>query len=303
MRSLRITTRNIRRSPFQSISAVGVLTLTFFVISIFTMVAFATQQVLSHFETRPQLIAYLKDGISSDQVNKLKDQLTVTQKTAAVKYVSKEEALAIYKESVGNDPLLLGTVTNLSLVTADVLPASLEVSVNNPTDFPALVEIIKGSDIVAVNAKNEKDIDFPQSVVAELTAWTKGIRSAGLMLIIALSLSSVITIVIILGMKISAKKQEISTMKLLGANKSFITFPYLYESLFYTVSGAFIGWLFSYIALLYATPFLVPRLSGIVDLPVSPILMLILLGVIFLLAVLLGLISGFLAIGRFLRRK
>lgn len=303
MRSLKVTTRNIRRSPFQSFAAVSVLTLTFFVVSIFIIVAYTTSAILSHFETRPQLIAYLQEDIKIDQIEALKNQLVSTQKAASVKYVSKDEALTIYQESVGNDPLLLGTVTNLSLVTADVLPASLEVSVYNPDDFPELVEIIKASDIVATNIKGEKDIDFPQSVVEQLTAWTKGIRLSGLVLIIALSLSSIITIVIILGMKISGKKTEIATMKLLGAGKKFIIFPYLYESLFYTISGSFFGWLFGYIALLYATPFLVTRLSGIIDLPVSPILMLILLGALFILAVFLGLISGFLAIGRFIRRK
>jgi cell division protein FtsX len=204
---------------------------------------------------------------------------------------------------VGNDPLLLGSVTNLSLVTADVLPASMEISAVTGEDFPKIVETLKTSDIVNTTPKGDKDIDFPQSVVQELTAWTNGIRMAGIVLIVALMLSSVMTIVIILSMKISSKRMEIGTMKLLGAGAGFISWPYILESIFYTVGGTILGWLLAYIGLLYATPFLVPRLSGIIELPVSPLVMFIVLGGLLVLSVLLGFLSGILAIGRFLRRK
>ncbi len=303
MRSIKTTGKNIRRMPFQTLAAIGVLTLTFFVSTVFVLVALGSQQILNHFETRPQVIAYLNEGISNGQIDELKKRLVDSNKVQEVKYVSKEEALAIYKESVGNDPLLLGTVTNLSLVTADILPASLEIAAIDPKDFPQIIEILKSSDIVGVDARGEKDIDFPQSVVSELTAWTNGVRMAGMVLILALSLSSLMTIVIILGMKISARRIEISTMQLLGAGKNFIVLPYLFESLFYTVFGALFGWLFAYIGLLYATPFLVPRLSGIIELPVSPLVMLVVLAGMLVLAWLLGIISGFVAIGRFLKRK
>lgn len=303
MRALSTTTKNIRRAPFQTMSAVAVLTLTFFVSTVFVLVALASQQILQHFETRPQVIAYLKDGIETKQIDDLKKKLQETGVVESVKYVSKEEALAIYKESVGNDPLLLGSVTNLSLVTADVLPASIEISAVTANDFPKIVETLKSADIVSTTPKGDKDIDFPQSVVAELTAWTNGIRMAGLVLILALVLSSVMTIVIILSMKISSKRVEIGTMKLLGAAGSFIAWPYIFESIFYTVSGTVLGWLLAYIGLLYSTPFLVPRLSGIIELPVSPLVMFEVLGGLLVLSLVIGFISGFLAIGRFLRRK
>lgn len=303
MRAVNTTTKNIRRAPFQTLSAVGVLTLTFFVSSVFVLVALASQQILRHFETRPQVIAYLKDDASSTQIDDLKKKLQDTKVVESVKYVSKDEALAIYKESVGNDPLLLGSVTNLSLITAEVLPASIEISAVTANDFPKIVDTLKTSDIVDVTAKGEKDIDFPQSVVSELTAWTNGIRVVGLILIGALMLSSVMTIVIILSMKISSRKVEISTMKLLGAGGSFIAWPYIFESMFYTVGGTVLGWLLTYIGLLYATPFLVPRLAGIIELPVSPIVMFSVLGGLLVLSIVLGFVSGILAIGRFLRRK
>lgn len=303
MKALPAALRHIRRTPYQAISAIAVLTVTFFISTIFALVAIGSQVILKHFETRPQVIAYLKDDVSQEQITPLKNQIEQTGKVESVRYVSKDEALAIYRESVDDDPLLLGTVTDLSAVTADILPASVEISVTNPDYFPQIVQILQGSDLVDENAKGEKDIDFPQDIVSELTAWTRGLRLGGIGLIVSLLFSSVLTIMIIISMKIGHRRFEISTMKLLGASNSYIANPYVMESVIYAIIGALFGWLFAYIALLYATPFLAVRLSGIIFLPPSPIFMLEVLAGALLAALLLGLFSGSLAVARFLSRR
>ncbi len=303
MKPLPATIKHIRRTPYQAISAIVVLTVTFFVSIIFALVAIGSQITLKHFETRPQAIAYLKNEVTQEQINPLKNKLESTGKTESVRYVSKTEALAIYRENVGDDPLLLGTVTDLSAVTADILPASIEIAVTDPDYFPEIVKILQESDLVDANAKGEKDIDFPQDIVSELTAWTKGIRLGGLTLIFALAFSSILTIMIIISMKIGHRRLEISTMKLLGANNSYIATPYIIESVIYSVIGSLFGWLGAYIAFLYATPFLAPRLTGIIFLPPSPLFMFEVLAGALLTALLLGLFSGSLAVGRFLARR
>lgn len=302
MRSLNTTLKNIRRTPYQALSATFVLTVTFFVTAIFAMVALGAQITLRHFETRPQVIAYLKDDTTQPDIQPLTTQLRQSQVVDSINFVSQDQALQIYKESVGNDPLLLGTVTDLSVITADILPASLEVSVSDPQNFTQVIDILSASSLVETNSQGEKDIDFPQNVVTQLTAWTKAIRSAGIILIAALAFSSVLTIMIIVSLKIGHRRFEIKTLKLLGAENKFITAPYLFESCFYSLVGSLFGWLFAYIALLYSTPFLAPRLAGIISLPPSPLLMFQVLAGLLLFALLLGIISGSLAVARFLRK-
>lgn len=302
MRSLNVAFSNIRRSPYQSISAVMVLTLTYFVAGVLGLVGIGSEQILRHFETKPQVIAYLKDQATQEEVVRLQEVIEDLPTVAQVKYVSKQEALEIYKEIVGNDPMLLGTVTDLGVVTADILPASLEISVNNPDSFGDVVKTLSASDAVSQGADGKKDIDFPQDVVTELTIWTRGLRLAGIVLLIALSISSLLTIFTVIGMKISSKKFEISTMKLLGAKWGFISSPYVNESMIYGLSGSVLGWIFVYIVMLYASPFLAPKLSGIMSLPIDPLVMLSLLGVMSLMSIVLGWIAGVMASRRFLQR-
>ena len=294
--------KNTRRSPYQALAAVSMTGLTVFVVSLFALVSLASQLILTSFETKPQVIAYLADEHKPEEVNQLIGDLTTTGLVKQATYVSKDEALKIYKESVGNDPLLLGTVTDLGIITADVLPASVEITAKSPDNFPTLVSILERSKIVSATPNGQKEIDFPQDVISELTAWTRAIRTAGLILASILSFNSVITIMIIISMKIASRRYEIGTMKLLGAKGAFIIKPYLIESVLYGAVGGVIGWLASYIALLYSTPFLAARLVGIIPLPVSPVIMLALLAVLVVSFSLLGLFSGLLAAVRFLKR-
>jgi len=54
----------VRRAPFQALAAIFVLTLTFFVGTILAILVYSSSKVLTYFETRPQVIAFLKDEIS-----------------------------------------------------------------------------------------------------------------------------------------------------------------------------------------------------------------------------------------------
>lgn len=294
--------KNIRRSPYQAFAAIAMTGLTVFIVSLFALVSLASQLILKNFETKPQVIAYLSDDHKTSEVNQLIKDLDSTGLVKQATYVSKQEALDIYKKSVGNDPLLLGTVTDLGVITADVLPASVEITAKSPDNFPTIVAILERSEIVSTTPKGKKEIDFPQDIVAELTAWTKAIRTAGLVLIAILCFNSIITIMIIISMKIASRRYEIGTMKLLGAKGAFIIKPYLIESVLYGAVGGVIGWLGSYIAILYSTPFLAPRLIGIIPLPVNFTLMLVLLAALVVFFSLLGFVSGLLAAVRFIKR-
>lgn len=294
--------KNIRRSPYQALAAISIISLTVFVVAIFALVSLASQIILTNFETKPQVIAYLKDSHTQVQVNKLIKELSGSGQVKKVIYVSKQEALEIYKKSVANDPLLLGTVTDLGIITADVLPASVEITAKSPESFKELIPVLERSEVVSATPRGQKEIDFPKDVISELTAWTKAIRTAGLVLISLLVLNAVITIVVIISMKISSRRVEINTMKLLGAKAVFILKPYLIETMIYGAIGGIAGWIGSYIALLYTTPFLAPRLSGIISLPVDFVIMLVLLAILVFTFSFLGLLSGLLAAARFVKR-
>lgn len=284
---LKTTWSHIRRTPYQALAAVLIMTLTFFIISIFVLLASGSQAILNYFETRPQVTAFFKDEVTLQQIDLLKAKLVETEKIKEMKYVSKEEALAIYREQNKDDPLLL------EMVTANILPASLEVSTTNIAYLGEIAEILRQEPGV-------EEVIFQQDVVEALHKWTTNIRRIGLGLVAAFSLAALLTILIIIGMKVALRKDEVEIMSLIGASRGFIRAPFLMEGIFYGVLGVIIAWGLSYLLLLYATPFLVSFLAGIPILPASPLFMLTILAGELLLGIIIGALGSFIAVRRYL---
>ena len=288
MKSFKTTWRNIRRSPYQAFAAVLVMTLTFLFISFFTFLLFGSAKAISYFESRPQVTAFFKNEVKQGDIDNLKNELMATGKVAGAKFVSKDDALKIYREQNKSDPLLL------ELVTADILPASLEISTIKIEDLSAINNKLKDSPLVS-------EVVFQKDVVSVLTSWTNALRTIGLGLIIVLSLVSIFIMVIIIGVKISQKKIDIEIMRLIGAEGWYIRWPFILEGISYGVVGALLGWLISAGALWYATPFLSSFLKGMPIFPVPLIFFFGLLGAEILVALVLGITSSFLAVFRYLK--
>lgn len=288
MKFLKTAWKNIRRSPYQAFAAILIMTLTFLAVSFFAFLLVGSSQIINYFESKPQVTAFFTNEAKQSDINALENTLLKTGKTASIKFVSKEGALKIYKEQNKNDPLLL------ELVTADVLPASFEISAVKIEDLGPISDMLKKSSIVS-------EVIYQKDVVSTLTSWTSAIRKIGISLIVLLSLVSVFIMVTIIGIKISQKKEDIEIMKLIGATSWYIRWPFIAEGVAYGIIGSVIGWFIATGALLYATPFLESFLKGIPVLPVSYTSLLILLGIEILFAIFLGIISSFLAVFRYLK--
>ncbi len=87
--------------------------------------------------SRPSIIIYFKDGSNAGDVNALSNELKNTPGVRDVKYVSKEDALKIYQEMNKNSPELL------KLVTASILPASLEVFLNEGASKETILQSVR----------------------------------------------------------------------------------------------------------------------------------------------------------------
>ncbi len=288
MKALSTTWRNIRRSPYQAVAAIFVMMLTFLAFSIFALIIFGSTRIVDYFESKPQVTAFFRDEAKQTDIEELGNSLKESGLISEVKFISKEEALRIYKEQNKDDPLLL------DLVTAEILPASLEIATYNIEDLALVSETLKKSTIV-------QEVVFQKDVVSTLSSWTSALRKIGLAVVVILSMVSVFIMVTIIGIKISQKKSDIETMRLIGAGSWYIRWPFILEGVFYGLIGALIGWLISIGALFYVTPYLSSFLKGIPVLPISPIFLLELLAAEAVVAIILGAFSSYLAVLRYLK--
>jgi cell division transport system permease protein len=245
--------------------------------------------LLKYFETRPQITAFFELDSTADTIQTVETTMKAKPYVDKVTVISKERALEIYREDNKEDPLLL------ELVTADILPASIEVT---GKDVSALNLIY--NDLQAVEGVDE--VVYQKDVVENLQKWTQSIRYIGLGCVAVLALTSFVIMVIIIGLKVAVKRRAIHIMRILGATKWYVKAPFVYEGMIYGIFSSVIAWGLMFVGLLYLTPWM-RNFFGSVPLPANTTEFLaIQSGVGTLIGILLGAFASSVAVQRMMRR-
>ncbi len=282
--------KRMRRTPYQTLVALIVTTLAFFVAIVFFLDAAAAHKILRYFETRPQVNAFYKQEIipKPQEIDLLKTKMEATGLVESFKYISKEDALQIYKDLNKNDPLLL------EAVTANMLPASIEVSAKNPQDLKGLADVLKGEPGI-------EDVRFAEDVVQSLLSWTRSVRTSRIVLVAAQIFIAFVIILSVIGSRITARREEITLLQLIGATPGYISAPFVIEGMLYGAVGSLTAWGMSYLVILYSTPFFAGFIAEIPELFPSLVFMLEVLGGAMGLGALVGALGGLLAVQRHLK--
>jgi len=254
---------HIRRAPFQAMAAIFVLSITFFVITLLSILIYASSQTLKYFETRPQVIAFLSDDATTDQVADLQTKLKQDSRVAEVSFISKEQALEIYKVATADNPLLS------ELVSPSIFPASLEFSLTDLSFAEEVISSVKQEEFVdqigfTASLGGE---DTLSDVVSRLRKITWYIRVGGGAFALLLSGTSFLVLIVIIGMRMTTRRGEIEILDLIGATPGFIRSPIILEGVIYAFMGVVVGWLLAFLAVLYLTPTVISYFGEIPVLP------------------------------------
>ncbi len=288
----------MRRAPFQALAAGFVLTLTFFVATLVSTLVYSTSKLITYFETRPQVIAFLKSDAKEEEIANLEHKLSGDSRVKEVKYVSREEALAIYKKATSNNPLLG------ELVSPSIFPASLEFSVKDLSFAQEVIDEVKGEKIVdsvgfTAAVGGESNLN---DVVGRLRKITSYVRIGGAIFVGILALASFMVLLVTISMRIATRKEEVEILDLIGATEGFISSPIILEALTYAMIGVLVGWITAFITVLYSAPSLVTYFGEIPVLPKDTLGLFALfgsiLGIEIVLALILALSGSLFAISR-----
>jgi len=286
---LKLTFHHLRRSPFQSTVAFLTVFICFFILNFFLLINRGLSGVLNHFETKPEITIFLKDGLNEAAVESIQKELASYPEVKEIRYISKEKALSLYKDMNKDNPLLT------EMVTASILPASFEVSAFNPRVLES----------IAQNFSTKKDvvdeIIYQKDVIESLLSWTKIIRESGLVLI---SVSVAIVFVMIftlIGMKINNRKDEIKISRLLGASKFYVKRPFLLEGIIYGFVGSFMGFILSFLIIYNFRTTINTFFQPIIFVPEISLFEPFLLVIEILLGVLIGLSASWLGARRYIK--
>ena len=239
MATFKATWHHIRRSPFQSLTAIFIMIICFLIMSFYALTSHGLSAVLQYFETRPEVTIFIKDGLDQNTVESLQKELASYPDVKEIRFISKEKALDIYKEQNKDNPLLT------EMVTASILPASFEVSVSDPAILSQIAQNF--------SAKTDMidEIIYQKDIIQNMLIWTAFIRKIGLIIALCTVTVTFFIISIIIGMKITNRKDEIRISRLLGASKFYVKKSFLLEGVTYGLLGSLLGSGITFSTILY----------------------------------------------------
>ena len=215
----------LQREKLMTISHFLVMGITFLILGIFINVVVLSQTMLKYLEDQAQVTVFFKDEFGEDKILPLKDQISGDERISEVKYVSKEDALRIFKEINKDEPVLLESIS------ASILPASLEVKTKNISDLEVLTNELKIVDGV-------EEVRFYKDVVQRFKSVSNVVYIIGFVLVVSFFVISYSVIISSLRTAINSRGPELEVMKLVGASDSYVKTPFIYQGVFFSVISA-----------------------------------------------------------------
>jgi cell division transport system permease protein len=223
--------RRLRSSYFSVVISIA---LVLFMVGFLGLVLLKSTQVANHFKEEVVITLFLKNDTSKDQTENLRNSLNKEIFTRKIIYISKEDAAKFYAEDLGEDFVnYLGT---------NPLKNSIDIYLNPSFVTPEKMEEI------ADRFKNNTyvfEVSYDKPLVTFLT---QNIQRVSFWLFVISSFFGLIALILInssIRLSVYSKRFNIKTMQMVGATKSFIRKPFIWNG----IQLGFIGAIISLIAL------------------------------------------------------
>ena len=218
------------RNAAMSLAATATMTLMLLLLSGFWILQAGLLASIEFVEQRVEVVADLYDGTTTTQVNAITARLRELPGVREVVYVSKEEALRRYQEQREDQ----GQEDLTPYLDSNPLPASLEVSLREASDYQAVTEALTLEPRVE-KVKNIAD------TAERLTTLTKVLSTAGVALLLVIGAIVLFIVINTIRLAVLGRAEEIEVMRLVGASDAFIRWPFVFEGAMVGLAGAVVA--------------------------------------------------------------
>jgi len=255
-RVLTFAFNDFSRNKGISIAAIFVLVITIMLVTGLIFFQGIAGYLTSQIQDKIDITAYFKDGTAEQDILNAKDEiLKMSPNIKNIEYVSKDQALEFFNEKHQDNPVLNKALQEVG--DNPFLP-SLNITTNgDPSQYAQIANILQTSDFSKLIDK----VDFSQKkdTIEKVYSITSDINTFGLILGFVLIIVAMLVVFNTIKLAIENSKEEISTMRVVGASDWFIRGPFVIQGLIYGVVAflicIFLSAIFAY--------FLSPQISAI----------------------------------------
>jgi len=291
------------RAGVVSFTGVFVSTVTLFIIGAVIIANAFLGATLTELEGKVDVNVYFVTTAAEEDIMILKGKLEALPEVAYVEYVNREDALARFIERNKGDADITLAIDEIG---ENPLGAVLNIKAHEPKQYLSIVSYLETQTENVLAAGNQSIVDEVnyadnQEIIDRLSALTTSARELGIFVsLIVIAMSALVTASTV-RLAIYNSRQEISVMRLVGANNSYIRGPFVIEGVMYGFVAAILSAAILYPATLWVTKTTEGVFGGINVVQyyvanLGQILIILLLS-----GIVLGMFSSYLAVRRYLK--
>jgi cell division transport system permease protein len=225
--SLKRAWQGFWRNALMSIAATATMVLMLVLLSGFWIIQTGLLSALDFTEQKVEVTANLQLDATQADIDGLEGRIKAMPQVTTVTFVSKEEALARFQQSMKDQ----GREDLTRYIDENPFSASFEVKLVDPGQSQTVADALRDDPAVR-NVLDTKDTAKNVKTVTDI------MRTAGTVILIVIAVIVLFIIVNTIRLAVFARAEEIEIMRLVGASDAFIRWPFVFEGALVGLLGA-----------------------------------------------------------------
>ena len=233
-RSIRDAFKSVIRNFSLSLASISCITITLIIVAIAIIASFNVSNFTDLIEADLTIVAFVDNDATDKDLQTIKKEISNLSNIQNINFFSKEEvAEQIKKESEVFDVVLSEFEDGES-----PLKDTYQIKVKNIEEIKTTADKIRSIDKIAV-------VRYGEGMVEKMVSAFDSIKKVTYGIVIALVVVTIFLIINTIKLTISARKREISIMRLVGASNFTIKTPFIVEGMILGAIGSIVPVIFT----------------------------------------------------------
>lgn len=249
-RIFKIGFTNFKRGGTVSFASVLLVMITLVLVGLLLMFQVVLATLINTAKDRVDLVVYFSPSTSEEKILDLKTILEGRDDIKQVTYTTRESVLAQFEKKHENDYITLQALNELK---TNPLGAELAIKAVDSSYYETINNYLKSDEIEGQGFGNEiEKINYYQNkdIIDSLIQKTESSRKFGIVLVLIFAIIAIIITYNTIRLTIFVAREEITVMRLVGAENSYIRGPFMFEGMLVGAIGTVFAYLLMFIMLL-----------------------------------------------------
>lgn len=229
VRSVRDAIKSVIRNFSLSLASISCITITLIIVAVAIMASYNVQNFTKAIEKDMTIVVFLDTDVNEDEIKDVEKEIDDIANVEKHTFQSKQEV----KKQMQEESAVFNTILENWDDDESPLKDTIQVKVKNVEKISNTAEKIEKIEHVSIVRYGSGMVDKMVKAFSQVEKVTYGI-------VIALVLVTVFLIINTIKLTISARKREISIMRLVGASNFTIKTPFIIEGMILGVFGSIV---------------------------------------------------------------